>query len=604
MSWISMLCEVYDNCESEVGKKSPNGSVLFPIAHSTAEAQVEIFIDSEGNFIRANRVEKEDATTLIPVTEDSASRSNGISPMPLCDKLYYIAGDFDECLNSPKSMKSYYLEYMENLRIWAIETDAPSDIKAVYKYLEKGTVVADLQRTEVFQNENDFARFIVINGTDEEAIRGVWEKEEIIQSFIYFYMSKMDGYGIDYVTGEEVPLTNKLPSKIRNSGDKAKLISSNDTSGYTFRGRFSDAKQAVGIGYLAGQKSHNALRWLISKQGYRNDSEYIVCFSNGKTEPPNPCRFNLFEEIDEVPDTKENYARQINRAITGYRVKLNSSNASKIAVISVDTADGSLQGRLAINYYTEMPSDEFLDNLGKWQQECIWEHTYHKNKDGKYIKFIGAPLPEDIIRVAYGVEHGGVLNVDAKLQKNYIDRILPCITQRKTFPRDIMLAAVRNAGEPQRYNGYNAHKILTIACALIHKCQIDAGKEVYDMSLKKESTDRSYLFGRLLAIADRLEEQVYFKEGIQGRETNARKFWSTYVRKPAKTWAVIYDKLLPYISRLSGGSKNYYSLLLEEILGKLEDTDAYNNEQLNENYLLGYYSQYEAFRKKEDKENE
>ena len=67
MSWISMLCEVYDNCESEIGKKSPNGSMLFPVAHSTAEAQIEILIDGEGNFIRANRVAKEDATTLIPV---------------------------------------------------------------------------------------------------------------------------------------------------------------------------------------------------------------------------------------------------------------------------------------------------------------------------------------------------------------------------------------------------------------------------------------------------------------------------------------------------------------------------------------------------------
>ena len=128
--------------------------------------------------------------------------------------------------------------------------------------------------------------------------------------------------------------------------------------------------------------------------------------------------------------------------------------------------------------------------------------------------------------------------------------------------------------------------------------------ELENMKLNPENRDRSYLFGRLLAIADRLEEQVYFKEGVQGRETNARKFWSTYVRKPAKTWSVIYEKLLPYMNRLSGGSQNYYSLLLEEVLGKLEDTNAYTNEQLNENYLLGYYSQCEAFRKKEDKVDE
>lgn len=602
MSWLSMLCEVYDNCQSEVGKKGANGSMLFPIAHSTAEAQVEIFLDKKGNFVRANQVEKQYATTLIPVTEDSASRSSGISPMPLCDKLCYIAGDYDEYIQPEKSMQSYNGAYIAQLGEWAIKENTPDDVKAVYQYLRKGTVMEDLQNAGAYGKESDFVRFIVFPDNPEEETKGVWEKEEIVGSYIAHYLSGLEGGGIDYVTGEEVVLTGKLPSKIRHTGDKAKLISSNDESGFTFRGRFLDSKQAAGIGYLTGQKAHNALRWLIAKQGYRNDSESIVCFSNGKAEPPDPCRFSPWEDAQQTPDTREGLARQVNLAIKGYRTKLKEANVSRIAVMSVDTADGSGQGRLAITYYTEMPSNEFLDNLEKWQQECIWEHRYQKNREGKYVQFVGAPLPRDIILAAFGTEQGAMLELDGKVQKKYIDRVLPCITQRKPFPRDIMLSAVRNAGEPQRYSGYNAQKILTIACALIHKCQIDAGKEVYDMALNKESMDRSYLFGRLLAVADKLEEQVYFKEGMQGRETNARKFWSTYVRKPAKTWAVIYDKLLPYINRLTGGSKNFYSLIIEEVMGKLDDTGAFTNESLSENYLLGYYSQYEALRKKEENE--
>lgn len=620
MSWISMLCEVYDNCQSEIGKKTANErmeGVLLPIAHSTAEAQLDIFIDNEGNFIRAQKIPKEDATTLIPVTEDSASRSSGISPMPLCDKLCYIAADYDKYITNDKkektkesskekkqkNMKPYYDAYISQLEKWAICDDTPEDIKAIYKYLCKGTVIADLKRTNTFEKEEDFIRFTVIKNNDKETVE-VWKSWEIINSYTSRYLAGLNDMGIDYVSGEEMALTNKLPSKIRNTGDKAKLISSNDSSGFTYRGRFVDAKQAAGIAYINGQKSHNALRWLIAKQGYRNDSEYIVCFSDGKVEPPNPFRLNLIKNNKMPPNTSETLAKQINAAMNGYRSNLREARAKKIAVIAVDTADGSGQGRLAINYYSEMSCDEYLDNIEKWQNECIWEHRYQKNDEGIYTKFVGAPLPKDIILAAFGTERGALLDLDGKILKKYIDRILPCITQRKPFPRDIMLAAVRNAGEPQRYSGYNAQKVLTIACALIHKCHIDKGKEVYDMALKKDSVDRSYLFGRLLAVADRLEEQIYFKEGIQGRETNARKYWSTYVRKPAKTWAVIYDKLIPYISRLSGGSKNFYSLLVEEIMGKLDDTEAFNNEQLDEKYLLGYYSQYEAFRKKEDNNNE
>ena len=47
----------------------------------------------------------------------------------------------------------------------------------------------------------------------------------------------------------------------RNSGDRAKLISSNDSANFTFRGeRFSDAGQALRIGYETTQKAHSALR--------------------------------------------------------------------------------------------------------------------------------------------------------------------------------------------------------------------------------------------------------------------------------------------------------------------------------------------------------
>ena len=44
--------------------------------------------------------------------------------------------------------------------------------------------------------------------------------------------------------------------KIRNEGDGAKLISSNDEQNFTFRGRFSDKSQAFSIGYEDSQKAH------------------------------------------------------------------------------------------------------------------------------------------------------------------------------------------------------------------------------------------------------------------------------------------------------------------------------------------------------------
>ena len=107
MGWIEVLARTYDNCLSEVGridvrtKKYGNKEfsetiVLLPESHLTVNAFAEIRLNIDGEYITSRKVDKNEQLTIVPVTEDSASRSSGITPMPLCDKLSYIAGDYDE----------------------------------------------------------------------------------------------------------------------------------------------------------------------------------------------------------------------------------------------------------------------------------------------------------------------------------------------------------------------------------------------------------------------------------------------------------------------------------------------------------------------------
>ena len=55
--------------------------------------------------------------------------------------------------------------------------------------------------------------------------------------------------------------------KIRNEGDGAKLISANDSQNFTYRGRFITKEEAFAVGNETSQKLHNALKWIIRKQG-------------------------------------------------------------------------------------------------------------------------------------------------------------------------------------------------------------------------------------------------------------------------------------------------------------------------------------------------
>ena len=72
-------------------------------------------------------------------------------------------------------------------------------------------------------------RFVVVD-SHSDIVKGVWQDQAIVESFIRHQNHLNDHYDIDYVTGELKPVMTKAPAKVRNAGDKAKIISSR-TSG-------------------------------------------------------------------------------------------------------------------------------------------------------------------------------------------------------------------------------------------------------------------------------------------------------------------------------------------------------------------------------------
>src|SRR5699024_8086101 len=151
--------------------------------------------------------------------------------------------------------------------------------------------------------------------------------------------------GVCYVTGREMPLSQLSPYKIRNSGDRAKLISSNDSANFTFRGeRFSDAGQALRIGYETTQKAHSALRWLIGRQGISNGGQTILVWGTENEPIPevtgDSVSFAGEDDLaDDLPDdgkisvdtARTAFAECFNRAARGYAAKLGEH--SKISVM-------------------------------------------------------------------------------------------------------------------------------------------------------------------------------------------------------------------------------------------------------------------------------
>lgn len=126
------------------------------------------------------------------------------------------------------------------------------------------------------------------------------------------------------------------------------------------------------------------------------------------------------------------------------------------------------------------------------------------------------------------------------------------------------------------------------------------------MGLEKEKKDRSYQFGRLLAIMEKIEKDACPKDK-QPKITNAIKMQTVFARRPAYAEQVVMEKLRRgYWKKLSEGQQAYYSKLITEIHGVISEfgDDEYGK-PLTEMYLPGYYlQQKELYTKKEDKTSE
>ncbi|MDY7044784.1 type I-C CRISPR-associated protein Cas8c/Csd1 [Virgibacillus sp. M23] len=617
MSWLLNLYETYNANTGYVGEIAKNAYdreyTLLPISHTTQNAHIEVNITEDGNFHSADVIDKEDASTLIPCTDESASRAGSkVAPYPLHDKLSYVAGDFVAYGGKIKQEEPFQ-KYISKLKNWAESPYSHKKVKSIYNYLRKKHFIKDLVAHKVLYLNEDSKLiekwdkkyeslhggkpqiFSVVNGGQESAfirfnvyssdklLEKVWKDKEMFQSFINYYNGSLHKSDLCFVTGKVMPSTDRHANKIRHAADKAKLISANDSSGFTFRGRFQKGEDVAAISYDVSQKAHNALKWLINRQGKMVDQRVFLVWANDGTELAEPTAgtvdLRLLKKVAMVDEkksyTSQVFAKEVAKAIDGYKNDLTTESDVNILIL-----DSATTGRLAVLYYRNMNKKLYLDRLANWHATCVWQHCYRKDEDKKNILFHGAPSTKDIAFAAYGSK------VNEKVVKGLMERILPCIVDGRKIPRDIVTSAFYRASNPVSMEPWEWEKTFSITCALINKTLNEKG-EGYNVPLDKENTDRDYLFGRLLAIADVLERRALGKETT--RATNAIRYMNSFSKHPQRTWKTIQDSLQPYQARL-GTSAIDLTKLIDEVASKFKLED-FNNRPLSGKYLLGLYSQ-------------
>ena len=643
MSWMQKLYRTYESILEQGGTN--DAEPLTPVGHTIQNAHIVIVIDGQGNFQTA-RVMPPKTAILLPATESSENRTSGEAPHPLADKIQYVAKDYADYGGEKKA---YFDGYLKQLKAWCESPFAHPKVQAVLHYVAKGRVVTDLVEAGIFPLDSDGKVlnkweaegdappiFSVLPKTKGEIEFGsalvcwqveiagdvhsqTWTDKTIQQSWADYAASEKAEKGFCLVQGEEAVISTMHPAKLRHTGDKAKLISSNDTAGYTFRGRFATAEEAASVSADVSAKAHSALRWLISRQGIRNGDQVTVAWAISGKPVPSPIKdisseidwdnldISVVENPDEIttqrlsentepsPDWSVNIGRAaaqiIKKKLHGYQAELKAHE--QISLIMLDSAT---PGRMALTYYQEFLTADYFANLDAWIDDFSWYQRYSievqnvKKNDKRTQWCFVPPSPYSIAETVYGK------SLSDTLKKQLYARLLPVIAGGTSvlIPEDLVRQSFQAACNPNGYENWEWQRNIGVACALYKGWRARhhdlLQRRTYPMSLDTQNRSRDYLYGRLLAVAENTESYALYLAG-EKRATTAERYMQRFAEHPFATWRNIELALKPYQERLRNNGKDTGAQAISEIMELFTTDDFTCDDKLSGEFLLGYHCQ-------------
>ena len=587
MGLLLKAVETYDSHLKYASQNREGQSRMAPVGHIVTRAELEITLDADGKFINARAVDKSEPKIIIPSTESSAGRTSAPCAHPLCDQIGYLI---------PQNEKKFRL-YVDQLSDWEASAYTHPKLTAVLHYVKGETILPDLLRCGLVkvnakglpENEKMLVRWNILG----DGINACWLDDSLFRAFTDYYTANHTGEMIlCMVAGEEKTAADQHPKGIIPINGNAKLISANDSSGFTYRGRFTEEKQAVAIGYEASQKAHNALRWLAQEQGVILGGRTFLCWNPQGRLIPQPS-YPFMPPAPPIFRPTE-YKDSLQKVLNSKKAELKLTDGVVLAVF-----DAATTGRLSLTYYNELQAHDFLERLHDWDASCCWPHRF----DG-----IKPPTLLQIVNCAFGTQRDKWLETDDRVLRQQMQRLIACRVDKALIGADIVKALADRASRPMAYDHNIWENILFTACAVIRKYRTDRFKEEWNMALEPEKKDRSYQFGRLLAVMEKAERDTY--DSGEDREPNALRLQSIFCQRPLTTAHNLEKQLeKAYFPRLLRKYPNMYikyKNLMGQIMGIISEFPQEDwDKPLNATYLMGYYLQRSAlYTKKTDNEME
>lgn len=627
MSWETELVKFYDANEEHAGDyefAALTGRLpMTPIFSKAVGASYEVSITAAGDFVAARSLDsKSESTSIITQqTADSQARTNDAirKPAPFIDQIRFMAKNPEGINKQVKDKKNskkikiipiepdYYENYIAGLKKWAASEYSHPYVKALLTYLEKGTVITDimainggveLDRSSIFR--------LVVDGKE------TWKDMEFHKIFQDYYMSTASDAVPCPVTGIVQPPLQGKAAKIQG---QAKIFSSNDSSNYTYRGdRYPGEEYLPTIGAATEQKITVAYKWI---KAYQQADGYVFWGLDNMAAPwadtSDVCKSYTCDDDDFDDDNEKaqemnscgQWAAAFARRMAGY--------AAKVPVgtnINIMRLDCPTTGRCSIASFCQESAEELCKAIENWHTRGAWQQ----------VGYYGVPTPEKLIQAAQATNP----SIDAKsnaYNKLMTKELIQGMLHNRRIPFGLVrLAALNlpkkaaavphNVKDPKKQDPRVSsikdweHNMLAPLCSLTaayYNYGVKEKENYYTMILDRENTNRSYLFGRLLACAHKIESTD--KNGKKHKTTNAMRLMNRFVSFPAMTWSMLVTKLQPYLVN----SKNTDSKIeIESILTSFSTEEDFTAKKgLDPVWMLGYAAQLKFLftSKKKDKKD-
>lgn len=632
MNELEALLNSYNYAE-DIGLVDNNDyPVLLPIYHNKLKSErmniIKIVLRKDSTIYEVSYLDKYKNETdknnkikdeiIFPVTKDSSYRTGRKAPShALVDMVKYI---FDEDGN-------LYEGYKENLLAW-IDFEEDQDIKTflkiIFDFLDKkdalksiaSNLVSDFKNLSGYDIEYEdkkiniskkFLEFEISSFIGDNDV-SVSSYKELHTSFINFTNSVDTPNGICNVSGS----MEHIITKHRKVDDKKKLICMSNNK-ETYFGRFKGRNSLIKIGRKTSEKVHIMLNYLIENEysGIKlsRDQYLITWFSEDIKNSQNiDITFKKFD----FDDFLNQLAKAENKAIPANINTKNISQSFKLGRVNYSddsnfycmVIDLSSSGRADIKYFNQLKVSELQDNLKKWESRYHWERYNESIED--FNPF--TPSFYSIFINAYGIErtlkNGRSLDYDnKKFMNNQYISLVTSLLNGSSLPKNIENKFKQNIRKRKSYKEPRVwNNLLFVARAVLK----NSNGEDFTRMIDKDNNDRSYLLGRLLSIYHNIELSTYTSRDLNAgneedypqRLTNAEKFWSNYLDRPATTITILEKKTNIYLNKLKTTDYRMYkgldtikSQLLTKISENYKLDDKSFNMPLDYKFLFGYTAQ-------------